>query len=80
MWKPFSSWREGREDGVLGPETLFVGENPGVRLLHVGQPILVNIGDEALVRWLEHPEQFTQELFQRVGLVQDHGCASWPAK
>jgi hypothetical protein len=25
------------------------------------------------VRWLEHPEQFTQELFKRVGLVKDHG-------
>jgi hypothetical protein len=29
--------------------------------------------DKALVRWLEHPEQFTQELFQRVGLIKDHG-------
>jgi hypothetical protein len=40
----------------------------------VGQAIFVNIVDKALVRWFEHPEQFTQELFQRVGLVKDHGC------
>jgi hypothetical protein len=56
------------------PETLFVGENPGIRLPHVSYAVLVNIVDKALVRWLEHPEQFTlSELFQRVGLIKDHG-------
>ena len=50
-----------------------MGENPGVRVPHVSQPVLVNIVDKALVRWLEHPEQLTQELFQRVDLVKDHG-------
>lgn len=35
--------REGREDGVPGPETLFVGENPGIRLPHVSYAVLVNI-------------------------------------
>jgi hypothetical protein len=64
--------REGREDGILGLEASFVGEHPGVSPPHVGQPVLVNVVDKALVRWLEHPEQFTQELFQRVGLVKDH--------
>src|SRR5215203_2754912 len=66
--------REGREDGVLGPETLLVGKHPGVRLPNVSQAIFVNIVDKALVRWLEHPEQFTQEPVQRIGLVKDHGC------
>src|SRR3712207_4681977 len=64
--------RERRKDGVLGPEALLVGENPGVRLPHVGQAVFVNIVDKAQVWWLEHAEQFIQELIQRIGLVEDH--------
>jgi hypothetical protein len=65
--------REGREDGIVGVETLLVGENAGIRPPHVSQPVLVNVVYEAPVRWLEHPEQLAQELFQRVRLVKDHG-------
>jgi hypothetical protein len=39
----------------------------------VGQAVFVNVVDKTLVRWLEHPEQFKQELFQRVSLVKNHG-------
>jgi hypothetical protein len=60
--KPFVELAcEGREDVVFGPGTLFVGKHPWVRLPYVGQPVLVNIVDKALVRRLEHPEQLAQE-------------------
>ena len=36
-------------------------KHPGVRLPHVGRPVLVNVVEEALMRWFEHPEQFAQE-------------------
>jgi hypothetical protein len=71
--------REVREDGVLGPETLFVGKNPWVRLPHVGQPVPVNIVDKALVRRLEHPEQLIRKCSSKLAWYRITG-ASWHAK